>query len=295
MQTQRPHKPQVRVQEILEAAESLGVVGSDACGAPQLLAALCSPDAGSAEVLGLMRREPALCARVLRVANSAYYGQSRNITSIDRALVLLGLDAVRGIAAAGCLSRTFRRGSPQSLLDLRSVLDHSLATAIAAESLARMRSPGLAADAFIAGLLHNLGIMVQMQLDQRGVEAIARLRGRLDNRDIRTLEAEHASVGHEQCIAVILDSWQLPAALIAATGHHHDPMSAPEPHRRLAAFTSLGAGLALTGGIAFTLEPQSPTCDGAAMECVGLSDADLASTALDLPARVREFGCSLFA
>jgi len=122
------------------------------------MAALCNSDVSPGEVESLVLGEPALYARVLRIANSAYYGQARSITTLSRAVVVLGLDAVRGIAAAACLDRTLPRGWKHPLVDMNAVVHHSVATAAAAEALARIRHPDLAAEAFVAGLLHkNLG------------------------------------------------------------------------------------------------------------------------------------------
>src|ERR1700692_2204159 len=109
MESNPQTKPSVDRTQILRAAASLGVLGSGANSAPRIMGALCNPAVSPKQVAALVGREPALYARVLRVANSPYYGQSRSITTIDRALVILGTDAVRGIAAAACLDPRLRR------------------------------------------------------------------------------------------------------------------------------------------------------------------------------------------
>ncbi|MGO8858275.1 MAG: HDOD domain-containing protein [Steroidobacteraceae bacterium] len=274
--------------QILKHAASIGVLGAGAHGAPQIMAALCNSEVDARVVGTLLRKEPALCARVLRVANSPYYGQSRSITTLDRALVVLGLDAVRGIAAAACLDRTMSPGSEQSLVDMEALLQHSLATASAAETLARIQNPALACDAFIAGLLHNLGIVVQLHLDSPGITTMIDLRKSDDTRDMRALESEYASVGHEECIAVIFEAWKLPESLIVATRHHHDPMAAIEPHRALAALINLGATLGLASGSTFTLEPAPIARNAAAMSWLGLNEEQVDEVAIALPGRVAE-------
>jgi HD-like signal output (HDOD) protein len=274
--------------QILKRAASIGVLGTGADGAPQIMAALCNAEVNAREVESLLRKEPALYARVLRVANSPYYGQSRSITTLDRALVVLGLDAVRGIAAAACLDRTMSRGGEQSLIDVRALLQHSLATAAAAESLARIRNPALASDAFIAGLLHNLGIVVQLNLDSRGIKAIIELRRLADTRDMRALESECVSVGHEECVAVIFEAWKLPESLISATRHHHDPMGALEPHRSLAALINLGATLGLATGSTFALEPAPVVRNAFAMAWLGLDAEKVDEVERALPGRLAE-------
>jgi HD-like signal output (HDOD) protein len=250
------------------------------------MATLSNPESDAKEVATLLSTEPALSARVLRVANSPYYGQARAITSVDRALVVLGLNAVRGIAAAACLDRTANRGPQQKTLDLASVVRHSLATGLAAESIALSRQPALAGEAFIAGLLHNFGVFVQLTLDHPGIEAMIAARRAGDRRDMRTLEAERAAVGHEDCAAALFEAWQMPLFLIAVVRDHHDPMAAQEPHRLLASLVHVGNQLALESGTAFSLEPGSGPRTPAPMELLELSDSDLDDIVRELPMRV---------
>jgi len=286
MESNSQRNPSIDRAQILKAAAALGVLGTDANGAPRIMAALCDPAVSAGQVAALVRKEPALYARVLRVANSPYYGQSRSITTIDRALVLLGVDAVRGIAAAACLDRSMPRRGQDSVVDIKSVVQHSIATAAAAESLARIRRPALAAEAFIAGLLHNLGIVVQLHLDAPGIRAMIRLREAGDLRDMRALESDCAAIGHEDCVGVIFEAWQLPESLIAAARDHHDPMAAAPLHRELAALINLGATLALTGGSTFGLEPSPVARNASAMAWLELDDEQLDGVALDMRARV---------
>jgi HD-like signal output (HDOD) protein len=213
--------------EILKAASRIGILSGGAQSGPGIMAALCHPEVSATQIAALMAKEPSLYARVLRVANSAYYGHARSITTVERALVLLGLEAVCGIAAAACLDRTLARAGKDELVNMEALMRHRHATAVAADSLARINQPELASEAFIAGLLHNLGIVVQIRLDTRGIKAMLDLRRNRDIRDIRELESAQAVVRHEECAAVIFEAWQLPESLIAATCHHHDPMMAP--------------------------------------------------------------------
>jgi HD-like signal output (HDOD) protein len=257
------------------------------------MATLCNPAVSPGHVAALVGKEPALYARVLRVANSSYYGQSRSVTSIDRALLVLGVDAVRGIAAAACLDRSLPRRGEHCAVDIKSMVQHSIATAAAAESLARIRRPALAGEAFIAGLLHNLGIVVQLHLDAPGVQAMINLRNAGDVRDMRALETERATIGHEECIAVIFEAWQLPQALIEAARHHHDPMSAAPSHRELAALINLGANLGLAGGNTFELEPVRIDRNAHAMTALELDDDQLDGVAAAMPARIVELRSGL--
>jgi HD-like signal output (HDOD) protein len=272
--------------QILKAAASIGLLGAGTQLGPRLMALLCRPEVTAREIAALLTNEPAVCARVLRVANSPYYGQARAITSIERALLVLGLDAVRGIAAAACLDRTMARGSDGTPVDLRGLVQHSLATAAAAEALARLADPPLATEAFIAGLLHNLGIAVQVHLDTPGVRAMIQVRAIDALRDLRTLESERVMVGHEECAGVLFEAWQLPSSLVAAVRYQHDPLAAPEAHRALATLVNLGATLGLSCGSTFVLEPAPVGRLAGAQELLALSDEDLDRVEAALPERV---------
>jgi HD-like signal output (HDOD) protein len=171
---------------------------------------------------------------------------------------------------------------------MRPVLRHSLATAVAAECLARIGCPALASEAFMAGLLHNLGILVQVSLDRAGVDAMIEARRADDRRAMRMLEAERSAVGHEMCVAVLFEAWQMPETLIAAVQNHHDPMAAPENHRPLAALINLGSQLALETGSTFALEPHAMNRTLAALAALDLNDIQLDGVAGELPGRLAE-------
>lgn len=271
---------------ILRGAESLGVLGGSGQTAPRLIAMLCRPNVDAKEVAALVGREPALYARVLRVANSPFYGCRTTIRTLQQAIVLLGLDAVRGIAAAACLDRQLMRDRATTTLDLKALVVHSLATAVAAESLARARVPALASDAFIAGLLHNLGIAVQLHVDGEGVRALVERRRADPTADLRRIESQCIAVGHEECVATVFEAWGFPRALVESARHHHAPAGAAEAHRELAALVSLGANLGVRSGHAFVLEPAPVPPDATAMRVLGVEEGDLVQLVDGMPERV---------
>jgi HD-like signal output (HDOD) protein len=273
---------------ILAAAATLGVLGGSAQGAQRVLALLCDATVSAAQIAAVLAREPGLALRVLRVANSAYYGASRSIGNIERALVLLGLDAVRGIAAAACLDRTIRRSGDVASLDLDAIVHHGFAAAVAAESLARLHHGALAADAFVAGLLHDLGVVVQQRMDPSGVRQLATALQAGPDQAPEALEPRHVVVGHAHCAAVLFEAWQLPAGLVQAARCHHHPLAAPPPQRALAALVHLGDLAALACGAVHAQEPAALRCDPQVLELLGLAESDLDQVARALPARVKQ-------
>lgn len=284
--TESSQRAPIDREQILQAAARAGVLGSGAASGPRLMASLCHPMISTAAVAELIEKEPAMVARVLRVANSPYYGQSRGIHTLQRALQLLGLDAVRGIAAATCLDRGVAREPSGALIEPRSLTLHSLATAAAAESLARIAHPEVAPEAFIASLLHNLGIPVQAQLDEAGVRAMLAARAAGDGRELALLEAGCTRISHAECMAVVYESWQLPESLVAATRFHHRPLAAPPAQQTLASLVNVGGVLALEGGYTYSLEPAAVPAAAEVLQLLALDDSQLNEVRQGLPRRV---------
>jgi HD-like signal output (HDOD) protein len=271
--------------QIRKAAANVGVLGAG-LAAPRILSLLSNPRVDARDVAALISQEPGLSVRVLRIANSAFYGQSRNVGTVESALRLLGLDAVRGIAAAACMDRTLAAQQGGSPLDLRLLVRHSLAAAIAARDLATRHCIESAGDAFIGGLLHKLGVTVQMQLDPAGVRAMLEARSAGIEGDLPALEAGRISVGHERCLEVIFMAWNLPEALVAACCHHHNPGEAPGAYAPLASLVHLGACLALSSGHTYALEPVAMAPLPAALAILGVETGELEHISATLPERV---------
>ncbi len=288
-----PLRPCHDPEPIRKAASTLGILGGTGVSASRVMAALCRPDTSLGEVSRLISQEPCLAVRVLKVANSSFYGLSRSVTTIERALVVLGWGAVRGIAAAACLDRTMMRGPESAQIQRQALVTHSLATGTAAEMLARPLGKERASEAFIAGLVHNLGLPVQGLLGGASVQALMASLANDPFQDIRALEVSHGVVSHEACAAVVFESWRLPAKLIDATTHHHRPDEAPEPHRPLAWLVHVGMQVTAEAGFCFPLEPRHAPCDVTRLAGLGLDLARLDEVRGQLPARLEELQSAL--
>ena len=273
--------------DIIAAAAKPGVLGSSAHAIPRILATLYKPGVSVREVAGVVAQEPGMTANVLRVANSPLYGQSRTIATVDHAMLLLGLDTVRGIAAAACMRDAIMRSPASSPVDSGDLLRHSIAAAVAASALARIARPALVSEAFVAGLLHDLGVALLVRLDPEGVSALVAAMGADPECDVVALEEAHVGIGHARSAALLFEAWRLPAALIAGASHHDDPASAPETERAMAALVCLGNQLGIAGDMGFACEraANATRCADAAA-FLRLTDDDLAAVAATLPTRV---------
>lgn len=251
----------------------------------RLISLLCDERLSGDELAAKIEAHPVLSARVLQVANSPYYGQVKSVGTIKRALQLLGVNAVRGIAAAAFIDQVIPRRIP-ALPDTPLLLRHSLATAIVCERLAVRIDALLAPNAFIAGLIHNLGIIIQATLDPAGTAALIAARATDPCGAIRALEQQHCQLHHEACGAVLFDAWQLPDSLVSVAMHHHEPDDAPDIHRPIVGLVWVGANVALSCGNTFSLEPAIGALDYGKMLALGLRKDHIDAVAEELPARV---------
>jgi HD-like signal output (HDOD) protein len=282
--TAKPVAP-LTADRILEAATALRMADAGASSPAQLITLLCNDAVGADELAARIEAQPLISARVLQIANSSYYGHAKTVSNIRRALLLLGVNIVRGIAATACIDQVMPHRIA-CLPDPPAILRHSLATAIGCEMLATMTHPPLASDAFLAGLLHNLGVVLQASLDPAGTNAQIAARQTQPAQAIRSLEEVHCQYGHEECAAVLFDAWQLPECFIESARHHHQPGEAHRPHHILTALVWASSHLALSCGNTFSLEPIAPEADYAWLSELGLYERHFETVKLELPERV---------
>jgi HD-like signal output (HDOD) protein len=274
-------------EEILRAASTVGMLQLRNAAGSNLLAALCDLRMDAQELASLVDREPGLAARVLRVANSAFYGLARNVATVERALVVLGIDAVRGIAAASCMDRGLQRRGESAVLDLAAVVRHCLGTAIAAEALAKLGPRRQAGEAFMAGLLHNLGVAIQVRIDQAGMSQLVSDLQADPNASVRELEARYVRVVHEECGGVLFESWNLPAVLCDAARHHHAPFEITVgENRSVALLVHVAAGEAARRLPRPAAEPLGAPDEERCLATLGIDPAAADAALTDLPGRV---------
>jgi HD-like signal output (HDOD) protein len=274
--------------DILQAAKFLGILGGGDQAPHQILIALCDTSLDARQIAALIQRDPGIAARVLKVANSAFYRSSRQIGSLDRALLLMGLDGVRTIAAAACLDRGTPRHSPQAPIDLRALTRHCVASAFAAESLSRRSGRATPAVAFMAALLHDFGVPVQERLDSQGLMQLMQALAADQEASPTELEDKLVRVGHAHCAEVIFQDWRLPEAIVTATRHHEAPARAPAPLRELALLVHLGVQLALQAGFTHPLEPRPGRMARELMlHSLGVPEEAAGSIVEEMPERVR--------
>ena len=165
--------------------------------------------------------DPALSARVLRIANSPFFGLSRRIDSVRKAAVLIGGSSLRSLVVAAGLMGQFGGGSGGAEA-LAVFWHHCMSVAIFAKELAVLLGEDRES-AFVAGILHDLGRLVLLTQFPSEYAAVEELAGRPSTRGHLAAEQEILGFDHAQVGSLLAERWHLPANITAAIRWHAEP------------------------------------------------------------------------
>ena len=176
----------------------------------------------SASKLGkVISTDQALTAKVLKIANSPFYGFPKRISTIDFAIIVLGYDALKEIVISISLVSSLQKRS-DSFFNAKAFWDHAIASGVLARRLARDLGYRVSGEVFVAGLLHDMGVSVlhrYFRNEYKRIVEIAR------DTDLTFLEAEESvlSVTHAEVGGWLAKRWNLPDQLVEAIALHHTP------------------------------------------------------------------------
>ncbi len=178
-------------------------------------------NASAKDLANIMNHDPALAARILKVANSVVYGGRTPITSVTYAVARIGFPEVRNIALSLSVLKLF---AGKGYVDYTKFWKHSLSVAFGSRILERHSRAvdGKDEDLFVVGLLHDIGILVLEQYFGRIYRTVlssaAETSAPLSEVESRELGIDHSEVG-----ALLLAKWRLPEVIVEAVRYHHVP------------------------------------------------------------------------
>jgi len=178
---------------------------------------------GAREIARVIAQDQGFTARLLKIANSPYYGQARAVTTVTQAVPVLGIDTISSLATAlGSFAHALDdTGAP---LTMREMWEHSIGCAIWGRRLSRYIGHRGAEETFTAGLLHDMGkaIFYRFFRNEFLDAVVAAQAGNVDLliAERRVFDTDHACAG-----AVVAVKWNLPAVLLQAIQNHHAPLS----------------------------------------------------------------------
>lgn len=183
--------------------------------------------------------DPTLAARILKMANSPFYGRSRRVRTVGHAVQILGFHATRDLAIALSVGAMSQSVSPLG----RAAWHHAVTVGVTTRNLTKVVRGADRSQAFITGLLHDVGSMLLLALE---TEAYEPLYERFADHEGKLAKAEafHLGYDHSALGAAALRRWELPEALCHVVEHHHHPPTDASPGSRLLALVMLADVLA---------------------------------------------------
>jgi HD-like signal output (HDOD) protein len=180
-----------------------------------------NPRTNASTLARLISTDPALTARMLKLANSAYYGFPRRIGTINLAIVVLGFDTVRDMAVSASLVERFSLEYDGHDL-LAEFWEHSIGTAIAARMITRLGNHRTVGEAFVAGLLHDIGRLV---IARYLPDEFQEIQEKLSHQKLPlwTIEMDVLGMSHAEIGGSLTKKWNIPEPITDAINYHHLP------------------------------------------------------------------------
>lgn len=191
-----------------------------------------NPRTSPADLNQVISLDPVLVGRVLKLINSAYYGLGQQVTSLVRAIIMLGINTVKNLALSSAVLRNLTSKKDFQALDMDGFWRHSLCVGVAAKVLAKKRGidPKQTEEYFTAGLLHDIGkIPLNAVLSKEYVMAVSisdRERISLHRAEEKIIGINHAAAGF-----MIAKAWRLEGAVGDAIAYHHNYLEYTGSHK----------------------------------------------------------------
>jgi len=192
----------------------------------QLMMTLNEPTSSARDLERLIANDQAIAARLLKLANSAFYGLPGKVTSLSRAITLLGFNTVRSMVLTIGVVDKFSGQSGGRYFDRGEFWEHSLSTAMASKLLGSKDSSFSSEEAHLGGLLHDIGKVI---MDSQTPGQFQRAMRQVSENGMEELDAEvkFVGLGHDEIGSLAAEQWRFPEFLKTVIEYHHRPDDAP--------------------------------------------------------------------
>lgn len=251
--------------------------------AQQINLAVKNESLGAQALAEIISRDPSLTSKVLRLANSAYYGLVREVTHLHRAITILGLDTIKSLALTVSVFRAFCcvDGNGKTI-NLCGLWYHSLGTAVAAKAiiaktLSVAGDESLAEQAFLCGIIHDIG---KIAITQNLPTEMAQVFERMAQQQVPQYEAEKEIIGftHQRAGQALADAWNFPEEYLKVIRQHHAPnltTAIPPKTAQLIMAVYIGNKMAKTMHLGESTDPLPAKITPDDLHKAGITSSDL--------------------
>ena len=249
----------------------------------RILRIVNDPDTSAREIARAVSQDPPLSAKILRLANSAFYGMPKSITSIQNAVVLLGTKVIRTIVLSLTVFDMFPGDKHSSLFNRTAFWRHSTSCAFLCRYLAEAMEgvfPFYAEESFCGGLLHDLGKVVMEQYMHEDFHQALR---HAKDKKIPLFDAEMEILGyaHTDVAEWLISSWELPDSIQLPMVFHHTPSQTPQC-KNLVALCHFADHLCYRLKLSIGVDFAEPTLDAESLKDLSLSEEQVEKVSAQL-------------
>ena len=189
--------------------------------AMEIIGIIENPKTDVQTLSNLISKDQVLASKVLKIANSPFYGYSKTISTLDFAIVILGFDTLKDAVLSVALVSHLSKNTSKDF-NVNSFWNHSIATSIIARELAKHFKLKTHAESFVAGLIHDLGILILNQYFKNEFEEVVNI-VKFEDVPITVAEQKIFGVTHDEVGSWLAQKWNFPKILIEAMRFHHNP------------------------------------------------------------------------
>ncbi len=253
------------------------------------------PKSTARDLHGVIKNDPALSVKVLKVVNSAFYGLPGQVASVDRAIILLGLSAVKNIAIAASIARLFKGKRISEQFSAADLWRHNVAVSVVARSLGKCSPhPVMLDELFVAGLIHDIGTLVERQAFPDEFSEVIRTCVET-GQDFLECEREIIGADHQAFGVGLTTKWKFPRHLRAAVGFHHNPDSVSVELKNMATLIHVADVIVCQEKAGFYLTAQHAAINPEHLELLSISEEQLSEVRASLPEQLADAESTLTA
>ncbi len=276
---------QKRIQSIIENLNQLPSIPDVAS---KVLHMVSDPDISFKVIAEEISKDQAITTNILKLCNSAYFSKGKEISSIDRAIVTLGIKEVKDIVIVATTREVLNKTVIGYDLARGDLWKHGLVVATLSKKIATMKNRKAISDiAFTGGIIHDVGKTVLAIFVQDTFKEILAL---TESRKIPFSAAEKEVMGfdHQEIGEKILLKWKFPEVLRSIVRYHHDPAGAPEEHKPIVSIVHVANSICLMAGIGIGSDGLYHELSDMAIKLLGLTNRELEQLYGDTPQALNE-------
>lgn len=258
----------MNVQQIRHQIEQLESLPTVPVVAQKLLAVVDSPTMSMNEIGNLISMDQSLTVRLLKMVNSPIYGFPGRISSVSQALILLGLNVVKGMVLGVSVFEIMEK-------TMGGLWEHSLCTAVAARTIAKMKGLNEPEEVMVSALIHDLGkVALKLKFPEKYNSAL--LLSKEDGMFIKESEEKVFELNHAEAGSWLAAKWNFPKALLEPIGYHHKPSLAKNAPLQTG-IIHMADIIVRARGAGFAGDDFVPAVDPKVWEMLSMTEAEIKS------------------